>query len=173
MKTLVQFLLVASMVCLCSSCLFKEPVFAGGFVKTDASLPGVWVSEEEKGDPRKLEFAVAAPIDDARLILHHPSGEKGGLYYDARQVGVRDRTVLQLRVLATFSDGIPKPGAERYTLLWLEKADGGKRLRIRAMGGDGVKDKSPEDVRKFLEDPAADWNAAFGEVVIFRRLEDR
>ncbi|MEQ1854189.1 MAG: hypothetical protein ABMA01_21670 [Chthoniobacteraceae bacterium] len=173
MKILTQLLLTAAMMCLCSSCLFKEPVFADGFAKTDPGLPGVWVSEEEKGDPRKLEFAVVAPIDDTRLVLHHPSGEKGGLYYEARQLGVRGRTVLQLRVLATFSDGIPKPDAERYTLLWLEKADDGKKLRIRAMGGDGVKDKSPVDVRKFLEDPAADWNDAFGEVVIFRRLEDR
>jgi hypothetical protein len=173
MKMLVQYFLGALAVLSLSSCLFKEPVFPGGFEKVDPGLGGVWVSEDEKGDPRKLEFAVCAPLDEDRLILHHPTGEKGGLYYEARQLMIRDRVILQLRVLATFSDGIPKAGAERYTLVWLEKLARGGKLRVRAFGGDGLKDKSPAGVRKFLEDPAGDWNPCFGDSMIFRRLEDK
>lgn len=106
-------------------------------------------------------------------MLHHPSGEKGGLYYEARPLVIRDRTLLQLRVLASFSDGIPKADAERYTLLWIEKEADGRNLRVRCLGGDGVKDRSPAEVRKELENPPGDWSKLFGEPAVFHRLKDR
>ena len=172
MKFLARMLLVAALACAVSGCLFKEPVFSEGFAKADASLGGVWVAEGERGDPRKMEFAVMAPLDDTRFVLHHPAGEKGGMYYEARALTIRGRTVLQLRVLATFSDGIPKRDAERYTLLWIEKEDGVQKFRVHTLGGDGVKNKGPADVKKLLEAPDGDWSTLFSEPTTFRRLED-
>jgi len=172
MKILARFLLTI-FACSFTACLFKEPVFTEGFAKADASLGGVWASEGEEADPRKIEFAVCAPLDDGRYILHHPSGEKGGLYYEARSLVIRERTVLQLRVLASFSDGLPNADAERFTLLWIEKEAGGKNLRVRALGGDGVKGKGPAEIRKALETQSTDWGKLFGEAAAFHRLKDR
>src|SRR3982750_2665811 len=121
MKTLLTILLGLTLAVSLSSCLFKDPVFAQGFTKADAALGGIWASEGENGDPRKIEFAVCAPLDDERLLIHYPSAEKAGFYFEARALKIRDRSLLQLRVLASFNDGLPKPDAERYTLLWLEK----------------------------------------------------
>ena len=173
MKILTRLLLLAALACSFSACLFKEPVFTEGFAKTDASLGGVWATDGEDGDARKIEFAVCAPLDDGRYILHHPSGEKAGLYYEARPLVIRERTLLQLRVLASFSDGLPGADAERYTLVWIEKKADGKKLRVRALGGDGVKDKSPAAIRKALETQSTDWGKLFGEPAAFHRLKDR
>ena len=176
MKILARFLLVALFACSFTACLFKEPVFTENFAKADASLGGVWATDGSDGgeaDPRKIEFAVCAPLDDGRYILHHPSGEKGGLYYEARPLLIRERTVLQLRVLASFSDGLPNADADRYTLLWIEKEAGGMKLRVRSLGGDGVKGKSPAEIRKALETQSTDWGKLFGEAAVFRRLKDR
>lgn len=173
MKTLLQILMALVLAVSLCSCVFKEPIFSQGFIKVDPALGGVWASDGENGDPRKIEFAVCAPLDDERLVINHPAGEKGGgLYYEARALKIRDRNLLQLRVLATFSDGLPKADAERYTLVWLEKDGGDNAIRVRALGGDGVKDKTPAAVRNFLEDPAADWSKVFGEPAVFRKLKD-
>lgn len=172
MRTLPRLLLLAVLASSLTGCLFKEPVFTEGFSKVDAALGGVWAAEGENGDPRKMEFAVCAPIDDERYLLHHPSGGKDGIYYEARPIQVRGRTLLQLRVLATFSDGLPKADAERYTLLWIERDAAGQGLRARALGGDGVKDKGAAAVRRLLEDPTSDWSKLFGDPMTFHRLKD-
>ena len=173
MKTLARLLLLTALTCTFTACLFKEPIFSDGFAKADASLGGVWASEGDEGDPRKTEFAVCAPLDDTRYILHHPTGEKGGLYFEARPIVIRDRTLLQLRVLASFSDGLPKADGERYTLIWVAKVDGGKKLTVRSLGDDGLKDKTPAQVRKELEAADTDWGKLFGEPAAFHRLKDR
>ncbi len=171
MKILTRIILLAAFACSFSACLFKEPVFTEGFAKADAALGGVWATQGEDGDPRKIEFAVCAPLDDTRYILNHPTGEKDAIYYEAMPLKIRERTLLQLRVLASFSDGLPKSDAERYTLVWIEKD--GEKLRIRALGGDGAKNKGPAEIRKELETQSSDWGRLFGEPVVFHRLKDR
>ena len=121
MKMLTRLFLLTALAFSFTACLFKEPVFSDGFAKADASLAGVWATDGEDGDPRKIAFAVCASLDDERCILHHPAGEKDGLYYEARPLTVRGRSLLQLRVLASFADGLPSPDAERYTLIWIAK----------------------------------------------------
>ena len=173
MKILTWFILLAAFAFAFTACLFKEPVFTEGFTKTDPTFSGIWATDGEDGDPRKIEFVMCAAVDDDRYFLHHPAGEKSGLYYEARPLTIRNRTLLQLRVLASFSDGLSKADAERFTLAWIEKeADGGK-LRVRSLGGDGVKDKVPAQIRKDLENPSADWSKLFGEPAEFHRLKDR
>jgi hypothetical protein len=171
MKILPRLILLAALACSFTACLFKEPVFTEGFAKADAALGGVWATDGEDGDVRKIEFAVCAPLDDGRYLLHHPTGEKGGLYYEARPLKIRERTLLQLRVLASFSDGLPKADADRYTLVWVEKD--GEKVSVRSLGGDGVKNKGPADIRKELEAPSSDWGKLFGEAAVFHRLKDR
>lgn len=173
MKPLLRLLFVVLATYFLTGCLFKEPVFTEGFAKIDPALAGVWATEGKQGDPRKVEFAVHALLDPDRALLHHPAGEKGGIYYESRQVIVRDRTLLQLRVLATFSDGLPKTDEERYTLLWVDKSASDSTLQVRALGGDGLKDKSPAEVRQLLNAPETDWNGHFGEAMRFHRLPDR
>jgi hypothetical protein len=173
MKILTRFLLLAALACSFTACLFTEPVFTEGFAKADAALGGVWATDGDEGDPRKIEFVVCAPLDGERYILNHPAADKGGLYYEARPLVIRGRTILQLRVLASFSDGIPKADAERYTLAWVEKEADGQKLRVRSLGGDGVKEKGAAATRKLLENPASDWGKLFGEPAVFHRLKDR
>jgi hypothetical protein len=173
MKILARFILLAAFACSFTACLFKEPVFTEGFTRTDAALGGVWATEPEEGDPRKIEFAVCAPLDDGRYILHHPSGGKDGLYYEAMPLAVRERTLLQLRLLASFSDGLPNAEVARYTLVWIEKEADGKKIRVRSLGGDGVKDKTPEAIRKALQTQSTDWGKFFGDAAVFHRLKDR
>ena len=173
MKTLSQFFLVAALVSSLTGCLFQQPVFEQGFSKIDPALNGVWASEGENGDPRKMEFAVCASLDDDRYILNHPSAEKGSLFYEARLLKVQDRTLLQLRLLASFNDGIPKADAERYTLSWIEKGPAESGLKVRSLNGESIKGKKPAEVKRLLEDPATDWNSLFGEASIFRKLRDK
>jgi hypothetical protein len=171
MKTSTRFLLLAVLVSSLSSCLFKEPVYSGGFLKIDAALGGVWVAEPKDGDLRKLEFAVVAPLDEDRYVVHHPSREKDGIYYEGRLLKVRERSLMQLRLLATFDGGLPKADAERYTLLWIEKDPKGP-VRVRSMGGEGVKGKGPAEVKQLLDNSAVDWSSLFGEPMVFRLLKD-
>ncbi len=173
MKFLARILLLAVLACSLPACLLREPVFTEGFAKADDSLGGVWENEPDEGDSRKVEFAVCAPLDDTRQMVNYPAGGKDGLYYEVRSLAVRGRTVLQLRAIASFSDGVPKPGSEVYTLLWIEKEDGGKKLRIRALGGEAVKDRTPAQLRKALETQSTDWTKLFGPSTVFRRLKDR
>lgn len=173
MKILARLVIFVALACSFTACLLKEPVFSEGFAKTDAALGGVWAQDGDEGDPRKIEFAVCVPLDDGRYVLHYPTGEKSGMYFEARPLVIRDRTLLQLRVLATFSDGIPKPDAERYTLVWIEKEADGQKVRVRSLGGEGAKGKSPAEIRKALETQSTDWGKLFGEPAVFRRLKDR
>ena len=173
MKILARLILLAVLAWSFTACLLKEPVFTEGFAKTDAALGGVWAADSDEGDPRKVELAMCAPLDEGRYVLHYPTSEKGGMYFEAKPLLIRDRTVLQLRALATLSDGIAKADTERYTLIWIEKEADGKKLRIRALSGDAVKGKTPAAIRKELEAQSADWAKLFGEPVMFHRLKDR
>lgn len=172
MKTLSRFLFVVVVVSSLTGCLFKEAVFEQGFSKIDPALNGVWATEGEDGDPRKMEFAVCASIDDDRYVLNHPSAEKGSLFYEARLLKVQDRTLLQLRLLASFNDGLPKVDAERYALLWIEKDPAGSGMKVRSLGGEGIKEKGPGEVKRLLE-TSTEWNSFFGEALMFRRLKDK
>ena len=163
-------LLLACFAFLLTSCLFKEPVFTEGFSKVDEELAGVWVADGENGDPRKNEFAVCVPLDAERYLLHYPAGEKGGFYYEARPLEIRGRTLLQLRTLATFSDGLPKADAERYTLLWIDSDSNG--FSVRALDGEGVNGKGPEAIRKLIDDSSGDWSKLFGDPMTFSRLKN-
>jgi hypothetical protein len=173
MKTLSPFVLVAVLVSSLTGCLFKEPVFEQGFSKIDPAVNGVWASEGENGDPRNMEFALCASLDDDRYVLNHPSAEKGSLFYEAQLLKVQGHTLLQLRLLASFNDGLPKADADRYTLLWIDKDPTEPGMRVRSLGADGVKDKGPAEVKRLLEAPGTDWNSLFGEALIFRRLKDK
>jgi hypothetical protein len=173
MKTLSRFVLVVVVVSSLTGCFFKEAVFEQGFSKIDPALNGVWATDGEDGDPRKMEFAVCASIDDDRYVLNHPSAEKGSLFYEARMLKVQGHTLLQLRLLASFNDGLPKLDAERYTLLWIEKDGGGSGMKVRSLGGDGIKEKGPAEVKRLLEAPSTDWNSLFGDALVFRRLKDK
>lgn len=172
MKIVTRFLL-AVLSCAFSACLFQEPIFTEGFAKTNPRLGGTWAMEGSDGTAEKAETAVCAPLDDGRYILHYPTSEKGGMYYEARPLMVRDRMLMQLRILASFTGGIPKADVERYTLIWIEKDADGQRLRVRALGGDGVKGKTPAEIRKALETPSADWGRLFGEPAVFHLRKDR
>ena len=167
-----QSLLVLVIACGLNACLFKEPVFKEGFAKIDPGLAGVWASEENDADPRKTEFAVCVPLDDDRVVLHHPSAEKDGIYYEARMMKIRDHRLLQLRGLASFKDGIFNGDTERYTLLWIEKNEDAPTIRVRSLSSDAAKEKGPAEVKRLLEDPTTDWSKLFGDSTVFRRLKD-
>ncbi len=174
MKALIRPFLVMLMAGAVTGCLFKEPVFEKGFQNVDPALAGVWATVVEGGDPRETEFAVCAPVDETRSIINYPAGSKDALYFEARALEVHGRSLLQLRILASFSEGLPKPDAQRYTLLWVEKEAGGANLRVRALKGDGeaVK-KGPAEVKRLLEDPGTDWLPLFDDAIQFRRLKDK
>lgn len=171
MKTVTRISVLAVLSFLFTACLFKEPVFTEGFAKADASINGVWQAQDDGGDPEKAEHAVCAALDDSRQMIHYPSGTKDGIYYEARTVTARGRTILQIRALASQGEGIPKAGSEIYTLLWIEKEEEGKRLRVRALKGEAAKDSTPEKVHKALEDKFCDWNSLFGDPQVFNRVK--
>jgi hypothetical protein len=172
MKSLVRLLIGTVVISSLTACLFKEPVFSEGFVKIDPQFTGVWAMNDKEGDPRKTEFAVCLALDNDRYLLHYPTSAKGGIYYEGRLLKVRERNLMQLRVLATFEDGLPKEDAERFTLIWLEK-DVKESMVVRSLGGgDRLKGKGPAEVKQLLEDKSADWNTLFGDSVVFRRLKD-
>lgn len=84
MTILPRPIIVSVLACSLTGCLFKEPVFTEDFSKVDGALGGVWVADDEHGDPRETEFAVCAPLDDDGYVLHHPAGGRDGIYYEAR-----------------------------------------------------------------------------------------
>lgn len=172
MKIPSRFLLFGLLSLFVCACHFKEPVFTEGFAKADSSLAGVWAHDGDDGDPRTMEFAVCAPIDDGRYVLNYPANNKDGTYYEARSILVRERIILQLRLLATFNGGMPKADDARFTLVWLEKDAEGQKIRVRALEGEALKGKSPADLRKELESAASEWGKLFGEGAVFHRLKE-
>lgn len=172
MKTLARLLAVTLLTFGLSACLFKEAVFTSGFQKNDASLPGVWVSEDDSGDPRAREYAVLVPMSDEACMLHYPSGGRDGSYFEVRSLQVQGRTVWQLRLAATFGDGLPSAESPTYTLAWVDKIGEGK-LSIRSLKTEGEHTADPAAVKKALEDKATDWNKLFGEAKVFLRLRDQ
>ena len=156
---------------LLSSCLFTEPVFDKGFEKPDPALTGVWVTSENPKDPRKMEFAVVAPMGDG-LMIHHPAGPTsgdGGTYYEARQLTLHGRMLLQLRLAATFKEGPAKPSDKTWTLVWVERKDN-DTMMVRSLKGEEGVNPDPASVRRALEGGAAGWEARFGDPQKFERL---
>ena len=154
---------------LLASCLFQDPVFTEGFVKTHNSITGVWVIEEEMDDMEKAGLAACFKLDDSHYVMHYPAREKDGIYFSVQPLKVRDRDLLQLRALGTLKDRPVRPGdKEVYTLVWLEKAADGK-LSVRPLNWE-LKKKSPADLRRMIEDPGGDWNALFVEPKVFKRI---
>ena len=172
MKILARLVLLVVLACSFTACLLKEPVFTDGFAKTDDTIAGVW-AQGDGGDPQKPELALIVPLDETHYVLHYPTTEKGGIYFEARPLVIRERTVLQLRALATLSDGIPKADTERYTLVWIEKEADANKLRVRALTNASVKGKTPAEIRQALEAPSGDWSKFFGEPAVFQRVKDR
>lgn len=172
MKAFIRLALCALLVLPLSSCLFKDPIFTDGFAKPDPAIAGVWMTEGEDNDPREREFAILAPIGTDAFVLHYPVAQKDGFYFEARPLKVRDRDLMQVRQIATFDDGIPKPDALTYTLIWLEPAGDGK-ISVRALTNEGPHTQGPADVKKAIEDPKTDWNKLFGEAQVFTRLKDK
>jgi hypothetical protein len=157
--------------CLLSSCLFTEPVFEKGFGKTDPSLAGVWATNDKPKDPRKTEFVVCTEMSD-RLMIHYPAGpgsDGGGIYYEARSVSLHGRRLLQLRLMATFKEGLPSPSDKSWTLLWLEPK-GKDTMMVRSLKGEEGINPDPATVRRALEGSAEDWESRFGEPQKFERL---
>jgi len=173
MKTLFRLLLGSVIAVFLTECLYTEPVFKEGFSKIDPDLNAVWVNDPKSGDPRKMELAVCASLDDDRYLLHYPASDKDGIYYEARLLKVGSRSVLQLRELASLNEGLPAADAKRYTLLWIERDMKISSIRVRALDGEKLKDKGPLDVRKMLETSSTDWIGLFGDPMDFRRLNDQ
>ena len=172
MKTILHLLAIAALSLSLSSCLFTEPVFTEGFAKTDSSAAGVWMTEDETGDARGLEFAVLAPVGTDAFMLNYPVGSKGGSYFEVRSLKVADKEIWQVRLTATFEDGLPKSYTPTYTLLLVEKAGEG-RLNIRPLQSEGEHTTSAAATKKALEDKSPAWDKLFGEAKTFVRLPDR
>lgn len=166
-----RLVLLIALACLLNSCLFTEPVFDKGFKKPDQSLAGVWVNAKSPEDPRKMVFAVCAPIGD-HLMIHHPAGPgsgDGGIYYEARQLTLHGRHLLQLRLAATFKEGLPRPAGQTWTLLWLDRK-GNDSIEMRALKGEKGANPDAASLRRLLEAGADGWEARFGETERFDRL---
>ena len=88
-------------------------------------------------------------------------------------VKVRERNLLQLRLLASFNDGLPKADADSYTLVWLDGDLKGPSIKMFALNGKAVEGKGPDQVKQMLESASQDWSALFGDPAIYRRLEDK
>ncbi len=154
---------------LLASCLFKDPVFTEGFIKTDDSIVGVWVMEEEMADMEKADLAACFKVDDSHYILHYPAQKKDGMYFDAQPLKVRDRELLQVRALGSLKDRPVRAGdKEVFTLIWIEKLAAGK-LNVRPLNGK-LEKKAPAELRKMIEDPGSDWNELFVEAKVFKRI---
>ncbi len=164
--------LLTALACLLNSCLFTEPVFDKGFEKPDPSLAGVWVKAETRKDPRKAEFAVCVPMGDY-LMIHHPAGPgsgDGGIYYEARQLTLHGRKLLQLRLAAMFKEGVPQPAGRAWTLLWLE-SKGNDAMEVRALPlAPGINPPDSATARQSLEASTDSWDARFGKPERFERL---
>lgn len=105
-------------------------------------------------------------------MIHHPAGPvagDGGLYYEARQLTLQGRMVLQLRLAAAFKEGPAKASDKNWTLLWLERK-GNETMTVRALKGEEGVNPDAATVRRALEGGAAGWEARFGEPQQFERL---
>ncbi len=172
MKTFFSFGLLLVLCLGLSSCLYKEPVFTGGFQKTsDVTLAGVWMTESETGDPRERDFAVLAPVGEA-YMLHYPVGRKGGAYFEAQPLLARGKQLLQVHQVVSFDDGLPKADTPTYTVVWLEKTGEGK-MSARALNHEGSHTVSAAAAKKALEDQSVDWNKLFGDAQVFVRLNEK
>ncbi len=166
----ISLLIACGLPLLLGSCLFTDPVFTEGFAKTDDSLTGVWVMEEEMADMTKADLAACFRVDETHHVLHYPAREKNGVYYSMQPLKVRDRDLLQLHVLGTLTDRPVRPGdKEAYTLLWIEKVAAG-RINVHPPHGSKIEKTPVSEVRKMLADPRGDWNAIFGEPKAFKRI---
>lgn len=166
MKTAIRLLVVA-LPLLLASCLFKEPIFTTGFIKTDDAINGIWLADEDK-DKDEKPFAAVFKIDDEQYLLHYPTLPKDGFYYSMKPLKIRDRLVLQVRAIASAKGEVPAPGKdEAYTLIWVETTEANK-LSVRALDGK-LEKKSRAEVKKLIEDPTGDWAPLFGEAMIFQR----
>ncbi|HEY1084524.1 MAG TPA: hypothetical protein VGE29_19815 [Prosthecobacter sp.] len=172
MKPLLHLLAAVVLSLGLSSCLFKEPVFTGGFVTPDADAAGVWMTEDETGDARGREFAVLAPVGNDAFMLNYPVGAKGGSYFEVRPLKVAGKDVWQVRLAATFEDGLPKADSPLYTLLLVEKTGEGK-LSIRPLKTEGGHTSSAAATQKALSEKSPEWDKLFGDAKLFVRLKDR
>lgn len=172
MKSLLNLLILLTLSCGLSSCLFTEPVFTSGFAKPDSALAGVWLTEDETGDARGREFAVLAQVGEDAFMLNYPVGSKGGSYFEVRPLKVGTKDLWQVRLAVTFEDGLPKSDTPTYTLLLIEKAGEGK-LNIRPLKSEGAHTASAAATLKALEAESPEWDQLFGEAKTFLRLEDR
>lgn len=172
MKPILHALAAVALVLSLSSCLFKEPVFTGGFVATDPEVAGVWMTEDETGDARAREFAVLAPVGTDAFMLNYPVGAKGSSYFEVRPLKVGGKDVWQVRLAATFEDGLPKNDSPNYTLLLVEKAGDGQ-LSIRPLKTEGEHTASAAATQKALLEKSPAWDKLFGDAKVFTRLKDR
>jgi hypothetical protein len=172
MKPMLQILAVTVLTLSLSSCLFKEPVFTEGFTPVDSTLAGVWMTEDESGDARGREFAVLAPVGKDAYMLNYPVGAKGSSYFEVRTLKVGDQDVWQVRLAATFEDGVPKNDTPAYTLLLVKKA-GDDKLEIQPLKSEGNHTASAAATKKALEEKSPAWDKLFGDAKSFTRLKDR
>ncbi|MEN3941132.1 hypothetical protein WJU23_07555 [Prosthecobacter sp. SYSU 5D2] len=172
MKSIIHIAALLTLSLGLSSCLFTEPVFTGGFVQSDLSAAGVWMTEDETGDARGREFAVLAPVGQDAFTLNYPVGSKGSSYFEVRPLKVGDKDIWQVRLSATFEDGVPKSDTPVYTLLLVEKEGDGK-LSIRPLKSEGDHTASAAATQKALSEKSPDWDKLFGEAKTFIRLKDR
>jgi hypothetical protein len=173
MKPFLRLLAVATLMVGLTSCLFKEPIFTGGFLPTDPDLAGVWMADDENADARNREFAVISPVGSDAFTLNYPVGNKGGNYFEARPLKVAGKDIWQVQLTVTFEDGVPKKDTPTYTLLQVEKV-GTNQLKVRSLKSEGDHTASAAATQKALSgDKSPDWDKLFGEAHSFTRLKDR
>lgn len=166
MNTVARIILLSGAFLALSSCIFKEAVFKDGFAKPDGSLSGAWKIDEGNNDD-KTETALCFLFEADRYLIHYPAMVKNGCYFEARQLKVRDRDLLQLRAFGTAEGKMPGKDDEVWNLAWIaEKKPGQIALRVI---NDDTKKLGPEGMRKFLEAPESDWNEVFGEAAVFKK----
>lgn len=172
MKRLFQLLASALLITSLSSCLFKEPVFTEGFIQADSSLAGVYSTDDESGDPRGREFAVLAPMGKDAYMLHYPVGTKGSSYFEVKPLQVGGKDLWQVKLVATFEDGLPKSDTPVYNVLLVDKSKTGQ-ISVRALDREGQHTASAAATKKALLEKSPDWEKLFGESKTFVRLKDR
>lgn len=152
---------------LLSSCVYEKPVFTRGFTRPDPALAGLWQTRTQDG---KRQTAAFVPISGKRSLLHY-SANADGWYFEAESLTLRDRKLVQLKILAAPKGKVPSADDDNYTLLWIEqRADGS--LSVRALDGGAVVRKGlyPSLLRKYLASPGSDWGKVFGAPMVFTKL---
>lgn len=172
MKPILQLLAIALLTTSLTSCLFQEPVFTEGFTQADSSLAGVYVGADETGDPRGNEFAVLAPFGKDTFMLHYPVGTKGSSYFEVKPLEISGKDLWQVKLVATYEDGLPKKDAPIYNVLLVDKSAEGK-ISIRVLKNEGDHTASAAATKKSLSEKSPDWEKLFGESKTFVRLKDR